>query len=192
MLKYAVSLPRIRFVQMVVSCGWNLVLWTLAEIDFLPKVCGSGPFTSDKSLKPFVLTLAPMSDTQLVDGLDPYIRNALHHYFSIQWAGRYGAPGRREIGHGSRWTFCQVLPSWRVPLYIRLVAEFWVKWFFLKPLFAGTLALWLVVPIKQACCRIVYLRWAQLHCPDWYSRFRRITFGDTEAAHENELRLRCA
>ena len=75
-----------------------------------------------------------MSDTQLVDGLDPeYKKRFLHHYnfpqYSVGETGRYGAPGRREIGHGAlgERALAQVLPS---------VEEFGsrslgVKWFFI-------------------------------------------------------------
>ena len=102
-----------------------------AEIDFLPKVHGSGLFTRGQTQALSVLTLAPMSDTQLVDGLDPeYKKRFLHHYnfpqYSVGETGRYGAPGRREIGHGAlgERALAQVLPSVeQFPYDIRLVAE---------------------------------------------------------------------
>ena len=102
-----------------------------AEIDFLPKVHGSGLFTRGQTQALSVLTLAPMSDTQLVDGLDPeYKKRFLHHYnfpqYSVGETGRYGAPGRREIGHGAlgERALTQVLPSVEeFPYAIRLVAE---------------------------------------------------------------------
>ena len=102
-----------------------------AEIDFLPKVHGSGLFTRGQTQALSVLTLAPMSDTQLVDGLDPeYKKRFLHHYnfpqYSVGETGRYGAPGRREIGHGvlGERALAQVLPSVEeFPYAIRLVAE---------------------------------------------------------------------
>ena len=102
-----------------------------AEIDFLPKVHGSGLFTRGQTQALSVLTLAPMSDTQLVDGLDPeYKKRFLHHYnfpqYSVGETGRYGAPGRREIGHGAlgERALAQVLPSIEeFPYAIRLVAE---------------------------------------------------------------------
>ena len=95
-----------------------------AEIDFLPKVHGSGLFTRGQ-------TLAPMGETQIVDGLDPeYKKRFLHHYnfpqYSVGETGRYGAPGRREIGHGAlgERALAQVLPSLEeFPYAIRLVAE---------------------------------------------------------------------
>ena len=102
-----------------------------AEIHFLPKVHGSGLFTRGQTQALSVLTLAPMSDTQLVDGLDPeYKKRFLHHYnfpqYSVGETGRYGAPGRREIGHGAlgERALAQVLPSVEeFPYAIRLVAE---------------------------------------------------------------------
>ena len=102
-----------------------------AELDFLPKVHGSGLFTRGQTQALSVLTLAPMSDTQLIDGLDPeYKKRFLHHYnfpqYSVGDTGRYGAPGRREIGHGAlgERALAQVLPSVEeFPYAIRLVAE---------------------------------------------------------------------
>src|SRR3712207_3878308 len=77
-----------------------------AEIDFLPRVHGSGLFTRGQTQALSVLTLAPMGDTQIIDGLEPeYKKRFLHHYnfpqYSVGETGRYGAAGRREIGHGA-------------------------------------------------------------------------------------------
>ncbi|WP_438466268.1 polyribonucleotide nucleotidyltransferase [Streptococcus pluranimalium] len=102
-----------------------------AEIDFLPKVHGSGLFTRGQTQALSVLTLAPMGETQIVDGLDPeYKKRFLHHYnfpqYSVGETGRYGAAGRREIGHGAlgERALEQVLPSLEeFPYAIRLVAE---------------------------------------------------------------------
>ncbi|MFC2401023.1 MAG: polyribonucleotide nucleotidyltransferase [Streptococcus sobrinus] len=102
-----------------------------AEIDFLPQVHSSGLFTRGQTQALSVLTLAPMGETQIVDGLDPeYKKRFLHHYnfpqYSVGETGRYGAPGRREIGHGAlgERALAQVLPSLEeFPYAIRLVAE---------------------------------------------------------------------
>lgn len=102
-----------------------------AEIDFLPKIHGSGLFTRGQTQALSVLTLAPMGETQIVDGLgDEYKKRFLHHYnfpqFSVGETGRYGAPGRREIGHGAlgERALAQVIPSLEeFPYAIRLVAE---------------------------------------------------------------------
>jgi polyribonucleotide nucleotidyltransferase len=102
-----------------------------AEIDYLPKVHGSGLFTRGQTQALSVLTLAPMGETQIVDSLDPeYKKRFLHHYnfpqYSVGETGRYGAPSRREIGHGAlgERALAQVLPSLEeFPYAIRLVAE---------------------------------------------------------------------
>mgnify|MGYP000977126205 FL=1 len=102
-----------------------------AEIDYLPRVHGSGLFTRGQTQALSVLTLAPMGDTQIVDGLDEeYKKRFMHHYnfpqYSVGETGRYGAPGRREIGHGAlgERALAQVLPSLEAfPYAIRLVAE---------------------------------------------------------------------
>lgn len=102
-----------------------------AEIDFLPQVHGSGLFTRGQTQALSVMTLAPMGETQKIDGLDPeYKKRFMHHYnfpqYSVGETGRYGAPGRREIGHGAlgERALEQVLPSLEdFPYAIRLVAE---------------------------------------------------------------------
>ncbi|WP_019769501.1 polyribonucleotide nucleotidyltransferase [Streptococcus sobrinus] len=102
-----------------------------AEVDFLPQVHGSGLFTRGQTQALSVLTLAPMSESKIVDGLDPeYRKRFMHHYnfpqYSVGETGRYGAPGRREIGHGAlgERALVQVLPSFEdFPYAIRLVAE---------------------------------------------------------------------
>jgi polyribonucleotide nucleotidyltransferase len=106
-----------------------------AQIDFLPRtiVHGDGLFTRGQTQAHSTLTLAPMSDTQIIDGLDPeYKKRFLHHYnfpqFSVGETGRYGAPGRREIGHGAlgERALAQVLPTLEeFPYAIRLVADVW-------------------------------------------------------------------
>ena len=102
-----------------------------AEVDFLPQVHGSGLFTRGQTQALSVLTLAPMSESKIVDGLDPeYRKRFMHHYnfpqYSVGETGRYGAPSRREIGHGAlgERALAQVLPSFEdFPYAIRLVAE---------------------------------------------------------------------
>ncbi|EAO77022.1 polyribonucleotide nucleotidyltransferase, partial [Streptococcus agalactiae H36B] len=90
-----------------------------AEIDFLPQVHGSGLFTRGQTQALSVLTLAPMGEAQIIDGLTPeYKKRFMHHYnfpqYSVGETGRYGAAGRREIGHGAlgERALEQVLPSW--------------------------------------------------------------------------------
>ncbi|WP_283571970.1 polyribonucleotide nucleotidyltransferase [Streptococcus agalactiae] len=102
-----------------------------AEIDFLPQVHGSGLFTRGQTQALSVLTLAPMGEAQIIDGLTPeYKKRFMHHYnfpqYSVCETGRYGAAGRREIGHGAlgERALEQVLPNLEeFPYAIRLVAE---------------------------------------------------------------------
>ena len=96
-----------------------------------------------------------MGETQIIDGLDPeYKKRFMHHYnfpqYSVGETGRYGAPGRREIGHGAlgERALAQVLPSLEeFPYAIRLVAEVLESngSSSQASICAGTLALWLVV-----------------------------------------------
>lgn len=52
-----------------------------AVVDFLPKVHGSGLFTRGQTQALSILTLAPMGETQIIDGLAPeYKKRFLHHY----------------------------------------------------------------------------------------------------------------
>ncbi|MDR1473580.1 MAG: polyribonucleotide nucleotidyltransferase [Lactobacillales bacterium] len=102
-----------------------------AEIDFLPRAHGSGLFTRGQTQALSALTLAPMLEAQLIDGLDEaYRKRFMHHYnfpnYSVGETGRMRAPGRREIGHGAlgERALEQVLPSVEeFPYAIRLVAE---------------------------------------------------------------------
>jgi len=102
-----------------------------AEIDFLPRVHGSGLFTRGQTQALSVLTLAPLSEGQMVDNLDPeYTERFLHHYnfpqYSVGETGRFSGPGRREVGHGAlgERALEQILPSEEdFPYAIRLVAE---------------------------------------------------------------------
>jgi len=104
-----------------------------AEIDFTPRniTHGTGLFTRGQTQALSTLTLAPMNEAQIIDGLnDEYKKRFMHHYnfpqYSVGETGRYGAPGRREIGHGAlgERALEQVLPSLEeFPYAIRLVAE---------------------------------------------------------------------
>jgi len=102
-----------------------------AVVDFLPRVHGSGLFTRGQTQALSVLTLAPLSEGQMVDGLEEkHDKRFMHHYnfpqYSVGETGRYGAPGRREIGHGAlgERALERVLPSIEeFPYTIRLVAE---------------------------------------------------------------------
>ncbi|MDR1568422.1 MAG: polyribonucleotide nucleotidyltransferase [Streptococcaceae bacterium] len=102
-----------------------------AEIDFLPRVHASGLFTRGQTQALSVLTLAPLSEAQTIDGLDVgYKKRFIHHYnfpqYSVGSTGRAMSPGRREIGHGAlgERALAQIIPSVEeFPYAIRLVAD---------------------------------------------------------------------
>lgn len=102
-----------------------------AQIDFLPRVHGSGLFTRGQTQVLSVLTLATLGEGQTIDGLAAEeVKHFMHHYnfpqFSVGETGRNGAPGRREIGHGAlgERALKAVIPSIEeFPYTIRLVAE---------------------------------------------------------------------
>ncbi len=102
-----------------------------ARINILPRVHGSGLFTRGQTQCLSVITLGSERDAQIMD--DIYGRGnktfMLHYNFppySVGEVGRYGAPGRREIGHGNlaERSFNAVLPCRAdFPYTIRVVAE---------------------------------------------------------------------
>lgn len=102
-----------------------------AQIDFLPRVHGSGLFTRGQTQVLSVLTLATLGEGQTIDGLGKEeTKHFMHQYnfpqFSVGETGRSGAPGRREIGHGAlgERALKAVIPSEeQFPYTIRLVAE---------------------------------------------------------------------
>ncbi|MBR6281774.1 MAG: polyribonucleotide nucleotidyltransferase, partial [Lachnospiraceae bacterium] len=78
-----------------------------AEIDLIPRVHGSAMFTRGQTQICDVVTLAPLSEAQKVDGLDPYVteKRYIHQYnfpsYSVGETKPSRGPGRREIGHGA-------------------------------------------------------------------------------------------
>ena len=103
-----------------------------AEVDIIPRVHGSAMFTRGQTQICNVCTLAPLSEVQKVDGLDPNVtsKRYMHHYnfppYSVGETGRMGAPGRREIGHGAlgERALAQVIPSEKdFPYTIRVVSK---------------------------------------------------------------------
>ncbi len=97
----------------------------------LPRTHGSGLFTRGQTQALSVATLAPLSEYQVIDGLgSEEKRHFIHHYnfpnFSVGEAGRIGAPGRREIGHGAlgEKALVPVIPNEEeFPYMIRVVSE---------------------------------------------------------------------
>ncbi len=102
-----------------------------SKIDILPRVHGSGLFTRGQTQVLSVCTLGSISENQKLDGLEEEDRKRfMHHYnfppFSVGETGRYGGPGRREIGHGAlgERALRRVIPSEEeFPYTIRLVSE---------------------------------------------------------------------
>jgi polyribonucleotide nucleotidyltransferase len=76
-----------------------------AMVGFLPRTHGSALFTRGETQSIVTTTLGTADAEQMIDGLDglKYERFMLHYNFppySVGEVGRFGAPGRREIGHG--------------------------------------------------------------------------------------------
>ena len=103
-----------------------------AETDLIPRVHGSAMFTRGQTQICNVVTLAPLSEIQKVDGLDENVtaKRYMHHYnfpsYSVGETKPSRGPGRREIGHGAlaERALIPVLPSEEeFPYAIRSVSE---------------------------------------------------------------------
>ena len=103
-----------------------------AEVDLIPRVHGSAMFTRGQTQICDVVTLAPLSEVQKIDGLDANIttKRYLHQYnfpaYSVGETKVSRGPGRREIGHGAlaEKALVPVLPSVEeFPYAIRAVSE---------------------------------------------------------------------
>jgi polyribonucleotide nucleotidyltransferase len=76
-----------------------------AMVGFLPRAHGSALFTRGETQAICTTTLGTKDAEQMIDGLEglSYQRFMLHYNFppySVGEVGRFGAPGRREVGHG--------------------------------------------------------------------------------------------
>ena len=102
-----------------------------AEVALLPRVHGSGLFTRGQTQVLTVATLAPVSESQKLDGLDEETtKRYMHQYnfpsYSVGETKPSRGPGRREIGHGAlaERALVPVLPSVEdFPYAMRLVSE---------------------------------------------------------------------
>ena len=102
-----------------------------AEVALLPKVHGSALFTRGKTQVLTVVTLAPLNEYQMIDGISNLEKKYyIHHYnfpaYSVGEARPARAPGRREVGHGAlaERALKPVIPSTsEFPYTIRLVSE---------------------------------------------------------------------
>lgn len=101
------------------------------DIDLLPRCHGSALFTRGETQSLATVTLGALGEHQILDGLgiEDTKRFMLHYNFpafSVGETGRYGAPGRREIGHGAlgERALSYVIPSEEeFPYTIRVVSE---------------------------------------------------------------------
>ena len=103
-----------------------------AEVDIIPRVHGSAMFTRGQTQICDIVTLAPLSEIQKIDGLDENVvsKRYMHHYnfpsYSVGETKVSRGPGRREIGHGAlaERALLPVLPSIEeFPYAIRAVSE---------------------------------------------------------------------
>ena len=101
------------------------------DIDLLPRCHGSALFTRGQTQSLATVTLGALGEHQILDGLGiEDAKRVMLHYnfppFSVGETGRYGAPGRREIGHGAlgERALSYVIPSEEeFPYTIRVVSE---------------------------------------------------------------------
>jgi polyribonucleotide nucleotidyltransferase len=103
-----------------------------AEVGVLPRVHGSATFQRGDTQNIAITTLGPTKEAQEMDGLTggATSKSFILHYnfppFSVGETGRFGSPGRREIGHGAlaERSLVPVLPPEDVfPYSIRVVSE---------------------------------------------------------------------
>jgi len=102
-----------------------------SRLDLLPRTHGSALFTRGQTQSLSVCTLGAMNEYQKLDGLEIEAgKRFMHHYnfppFSVGETGRYGAPSRREIGHGAlgERAMEQVMPNeLEFPYTVRVVSE---------------------------------------------------------------------
>lgn len=103
-----------------------------AQVDLIPRVHGSAMFTRGQTQICNVVTLAPLSEAQRIDGLDENVttKRYMHQYnfpsYSVGETRPSRGPGRREIGHGAlaEKALMAVLPSEEeFPYAIRAVSE---------------------------------------------------------------------
>ncbi len=102
-----------------------------AIVGFLPRTHGSALFTRGETQSICTTTLGTKDAEQMIDGLNglSYSNFMLHYNFppySVGEVGRFGAPGRREVGHGKlAWRALHpVLPSKEeFPYTIRVLSD---------------------------------------------------------------------
>ena len=111
--------------------GINDIRPLAAEVGVVPRVHGSGLFTRGQTQVLTITTLGPVSDAQILDGIDGEdSKRYMHHYnfpsYSVGETKPSRGPGRREIGHGAlaERALEPVIPSVEeFPYAYRLVSE---------------------------------------------------------------------
>lgn len=101
------------------------------EVGLLPRVHGSALFTRGQTQALTITTLAPMSETQIIDDLTQETeKRYIHQYnfpsYSVGETKSSRGPGRREIGHGAlaERALIPVIPTVEeFPYAIRVVSE---------------------------------------------------------------------
>ena len=102
-----------------------------ARVGVLPRTHGSALFTRGETQALVVITLGTTRDAQIIDApggesKDPFLFHYNFPPFSVGEAGRFGAPKRREIGHGrlAKRGVMAVKPSIEeFPYVVRVVSE---------------------------------------------------------------------
>ena len=102
-----------------------------SRVDIFERTHGSALFTRGQTQSLSVVTLGSLAEFQIIDGLGEETgKRFMLHYnfpqFSVGSTGKYGSPGRREIGHGAlgERAILQVIPSEdEFPYTIRVVSE---------------------------------------------------------------------
>ena len=102
-----------------------------SRIDVLERTHGSALFTRGQTQSLSIVTLGSLGEFQIIDGLGVEEgKRFMHHYnfpqYSVGETGRYGGPGRREVGHGAlgEKALIHCIPSEEdFPYTIRLVSE---------------------------------------------------------------------
>lgn len=100
-------------------------------IDPVPRVHGSAMFMRGETQVLSILTLSAPGNEQILESIEgETTKRYIHHYnappYSVGECGRYGSPGRREIGHGAlaEKALAPVIPDQQIfPYVIRIVSE---------------------------------------------------------------------
>ena len=129
--KYVVRRWLLDYQKRVDGRGMDEMRPLAAEVGLLPRAHGSGLFTRGQTQVLTIATLGPVSDQQMLDGIDEEeFKRYMHQYnfpsYSVGETKPSRGPGRREIGHGAlaERALLPVIPSVEeFPYAYRLVSE---------------------------------------------------------------------